>query len=202
MPFRTGIAPAQTLRRTLSRLNPQRLEHAFCAWTASLAERVKGVVAVDGKVLRGSKQEASGKGAFISAFAHEARLILAQRAVESKSNEISAIPDLLDMLALDGTIVTLDAMGTQKQIAQKIISRKADDVLAVKGNQERLEEDIALFFNDPIVNAQCACHEETTSGHGRRATHDPRYRCRLARRASSTMGGVEKHPFPHHAAYP
>ena len=93
-------------------------------------------------------------------------------------------------------------MGTQKQIAQKIISRKADDVLAVKGNQERLEEDIALFFDDPIVNAQCACHEETTSGHGRRATHDPHYQCRLARRASSTMGGVEKHPFPHHAAYP
>ena len=169
LPFKNGIAPAQTLRRTLSRLNPQRLEQAFCSWTASLAERVKGVVAVDGKTLRGSKQDASGKGALhlISAFAHEAGLIVAQRAVDDKSNEISAIPDLLDMLALDGTIVTLDAMGTQKQIARKIISKKADYVLAVKGNQGKLEEEIALFFDDPIVSAQCACHENTTGGHGR-----------------------------------
>ena len=124
---------------------------------------------MDGKTLRGSKQEASGKGALhlISAFAHEAGLILAQRAVDGKSNEISAMPELLDMLALDGTIVTLDAMGTQKQIARKIISRKADYVLAVKGNQGRLEEEIALFFDDPVVSARCACHENTTGGHGR-----------------------------------
>ena len=169
LPFKKGVAPAQTLRRTLSRLDPQRLEQAFCSWTASLAKRVKGVVAVDGKTLRGSKQEASGKGALhlISAFAHESGLILAQRAVDSKSNEISAIPELLDMLALDGAIVTLDAMGTQKQIARKIISKEADYVLAVKGNQGRLEEEIALFFDDPIASAQCACHEETTGGHGR-----------------------------------
>ena len=169
LPFKHGIAPAQTLRRTLSRLTPQRLEQAFCAWTASLAERVKGVVAVDGKTLRGSRQEASGKGALhlISAFAHEAGLILAQRAVDSKSNEISAIPELLDMLALDGTIVTLDAMGTQKQITRKIISKKADYVLAIKGNQGRREEEIALFFDHPVVSARCACHETTTGEHGR-----------------------------------
>ena len=169
LPLRHGIAPAQTLRRTLSRLNPQRLEQAFCSWTASLTERVRGVVAIDGKTLRGSRREASGKGALhlISAFAHEAGLILAQRAVDTKSNEISAIPELPDMITLDGTIVTLDAMGTQKQIVRKIISRKADYVLAVKGNQGRLEEEIALFFDDPVVSAGCACHEETTGGHGR-----------------------------------
>ena len=71
------------------------------------------------------------------------------------------------MPALDGTIVTLDAMGTQKQIARKIISRKADYVLAIKGNQGKLEDEIALFLDDPVVSAQCACHENTTGGHGR-----------------------------------
>lgn len=169
LPFERGIAPAQTLRRTLARLDPQALEKAFAGWTASLAERVRGVVAVDGKTVRGSKQEASGKGALhlVSAFAHETGLILAQQAVDGKSNEITAIPDLLDMLVLEGAIVTIDAMGTQKEIATKIIAKKADYVLALKGNQSTLKNDAALFFADPALTADCPCHKETTSGHGR-----------------------------------
>jgi predicted transposase YbfD/YdcC len=169
LPFERGIAPAQTLRRTLARLDPRRLEEAFAAWTASLAERVRGVVAIDGKTVRGSRQDADGKGALhlVSAYAHEAGLVLAQRAVDGKSNEITAIPELLDMLALEGAIVTLDAMGTQKEIARKIIARKADYVLALKGNQGTLEEDAALFFADPVLAADCPCHEETAIGHGR-----------------------------------
>jgi len=169
LPFERGIAPAQTLRRTLARLDPRRLEEAFAAWTARLTERVRGVVAVDGKTVRGSKQDADGKGALhlVSAYAHEAGLILAQQAVDGKSNEITAIPELLDMLALEGAIVTIDAMGTQKEIAARIVARKADYVLALKGNQGTLEEDAALFFADPVLAADCPCHEETTSGHGR-----------------------------------
>lgn len=169
LPFERGIAPAQTLRRTLARLDPRRLEEAFAAWTASLAERVRGVVAVDGKTVRGSKQDAGGKGALhlVSAYAHEAGLILAQRAVDGKSNEITAIPELLDMLALEGAIVTIDAMGTQKEIAGKIVAKKADYVLALKGNQGTLQEDAALFFADPVLARDCPCHEETASGHGR-----------------------------------
>jgi predicted transposase YbfD/YdcC len=168
-PFERGIAPAQTLRRTLARLDPQRLEEAFAAWTASLRERVRGIVAVDGKTVRGSKHNAEGKGALhlVSAYAHEAGLILAQRAVDGKSNEITAIPELLDMLALEGAIVTLDAMGTQKEIAGKILAKKADYVLALKGNQASLHEDAALFFTDPVLAADCPCHQETVSGHGR-----------------------------------
>jgi len=168
-PFERGIAPAQTLRRTLARLDPRRLEEAFAAWAASLAERVRGVVAVDGKTVRGSKQDADGKGALhlVSAYAHEAGLILAQRAVDGKSNEITAIPELLDMLAIEGAIVTIDAMGTQKEIAGKIVAKKADYVLALKGNQGTLEEDAALFFSDPVLAADCPCHEDTASGHGR-----------------------------------
>lgn len=169
LPFERGIAPAQTLRRTLARLDPRRLEEAFATWTAGLAEHVRGVVAVDGKTVRGSKQDAEGKGALhlVSAYAHEAGLILAQRAVDGKSNEIIAIPELLDMLVIEGAIVTLDAMGTQKEIASKIIAKKADYVLALKGNQGTLEEDAARFFADPVLAADCPCHEETASGHGR-----------------------------------
>lgn len=169
LPFERGVAPAQTLRRTLARLEPGPLEEAFAAWTASLAERVRGVVAVDGKTVRGSRQDADGTGALhlVSAYAHEAGLILAQRAVDGKSNEITAIPELLDMLSLEGAIVTIDAMGTQKEIAGRILARKADYVLALKGNQGTLEEDAALFFADPVLAADCPCHEETAGGHGR-----------------------------------
>lgn len=167
--FRNGVAPAQTLRRTLARLDPRRLEEAFAAWTASLQELVRGVVAIDGKTLRGSKHEAGGKGALhlVSAFAHEAGLLLAQRAVEGKSNEITAIPDLLDMLKLEGAIVTIDAMGTQKDIAAKIVAKQADYVLALKGNQGALHEDAALFFADPVLAKDCPHHQETSGGHGR-----------------------------------
>lgn len=169
LPFEHGIAPAQTLRRTLARLDARRLEEAFAAWTASLARRVRGVVAIDGKTLRGSKHDADGKGALhlVAAFAHQAGLILAQRAVDGKSNEITAIPELLDMLELEGAIVTIDAMGTQKHIAAKIVAKKADYVLALKGNQGTLEEDVALFFADPVLAADCPRHTETAGGHGR-----------------------------------
>lgn len=169
LPFERGVAPAQTLRRTLARLDPQRLEEAFAAWTARLAERVHGVVAIDGKTVRGSRRDADGKGALhlVSAYAHAAGLVLAQRAVDGKSNEITAIPELLDLLAIEGAIVTIDAMGTQKEIAGRIVARKADYVLALKGNQGTLEKDAALFFADPVLAADCPCHEETTGGHGR-----------------------------------
>ena len=161
LPFEHGIAPAQTVRRTLARLDPRRFEEVFAAWTASLAGRVRGVVAIDGKSVRGSKRDADGKGALhlISAWAHEAGLVLAQRAVDGKSNEITAIPELLDMLALEGAIVTIDAMGTQKDIAAMIVAKKADYVLALKGNQGTLEDAAALFFADPVLAADCPPQE-------------------------------------------
>jgi predicted transposase YbfD/YdcC len=170
LPFAQGIAPSQTLKRTFARLEPRRLEMAFAGWAKSLAGRIRGVVAIDGKTVRGSKQDADGTGALhlVQAWTHEAGLVLAQRAVDTKRNEITAIPELLDMLALDGAIVTIDAMGTQKEIAAKIVSRKADYVLALKGNQGTLEEDVELFFDDPVLAAKCSCHEqEPEIGHGR-----------------------------------
>lgn len=169
LPFENGVAPAQTLRRTLARLDPRSLEEAFAVWTARLAQRVRGVIAVDGKTVRGSKRDALGAGALhlVSAYAHQAGLVLAQRAVDTKSNEITAIPELLDMLSLEGAIVTIDAMGTQTEIASKVVAKKADYVLALKGNQGALQQDVAQFFADPELAGECPCHEATESGHGR-----------------------------------
>lgn len=168
-PFENGIAPAQTLSRILARLDPRRLEEAFSCWSAGLCGRVAGVVAVDGKTVRGSKKAADGSGALhlVSAYAHDAGLVLAQRAVADKSNEIAAIPELLDLLDLSGAIVTIDAMGTQKEIAAKIRNKKADYVLALKGNQGTLRDDVARFFDDPALVADCVSHVENDVGHGR-----------------------------------
>src|SRR5271166_1731036 len=101
----------------------------------------------------GQKQDKSGAGALhvVSAFAHEAGLVLAARAVEAKGNEITAIPELLDLLAIEGAIVTIDAIGTQKAIAAKIVEKQADYVLALKENQGSLHADVADFFADPAL---------------------------------------------------
>lgn len=170
LPFKNGIPTAQTLRKVFRLLDTEALQRGFAAWTASLrAEAAREVIAVDGKTLRGSKTSADGKGALhvVSAYATEAGLVLAQRAVDGKSNEITAIPELLGMLNLKGAIVTIDAMGTQKEIARRIVDKGADYVLALKGNQTSLHEDAELFFADPVLAAGCAASAQTDAGHGR-----------------------------------
>jgi predicted transposase YbfD/YdcC len=169
LPFANGIATAQTLRKVFRLLDTQALQRGFAAWAASLRAEAREVIAVDGKTLRGSKRSPDGKGALhlVSAYATKAGLVLAQRAVDGKSNEITAIPELLDMLNLSGAIVSIDAMGTQKEIARRIADKGADYVLALKGNQTSLHEDAALFFADPVCAADCAASAETDAGHGR-----------------------------------
>ena len=150
-------------------LDPNALQAAFSSWVASLQAKVSGVVAIDGKTLRGSKQDKSGAGALhvVSAYAHEAGLVLAARAVQAKSNEITAIPELLDMLAIEGAIVSIDAMGTQKAIAAKIVEQEADYVLACKENQGGLLADVEEFFADPALRDGGQAHRSTDAGHGR-----------------------------------
>jgi len=169
LPFRAGIAPAQTLRRVLRALDPVALEGAFAGWVASLQDKVSGVVAIDGKTLRGSKQDRGGDGALhmVSAYAHASGLVLAQRAVEETSNEIAAIPELLNMLEVEGAIVTIDAIGTQTALAETIIDAKADYLLALKENQRTLQKDVAEYFADPQLSADCPCVRRGDSGHGR-----------------------------------
>ncbi len=150
-------------------LDAQALQRRFAAWAASARGAARAVIAVDGKTLRGSKMSPDGTGALhlVSAYATEAGLVLAQRAVDGKSNEITAIPELLDILNLKGAIVTIDAMGTQKEIARRVIDKGADYLLAFKGNQTNLHTDVALFFADPVGEAACAREVETDAGHGR-----------------------------------
>lgn len=170
LPFGNGIATAQTFRKVFRLLDAPALTKGFAAWAASARGGLEGqVVAVDGKTLRGSKTSPDGKGALhlVSAYATEAGLVLAQRAVDGKSNEITAIPELLDLLDLKGAIVSIDAIGTQKEIAARIVDKGADYVLALKGNQTSLREDAALFFADPALGAACARKHHVDAGHGR-----------------------------------
>lgn len=168
LPFANGVATAQTLRKVFRLLDAQALERGFAAWAASMRPAAREVIAVDGKTLRGSRQS-DGTGALhlVSAYATAAGLVLAQRAVDGKSNEITAIPELLDMLNIKGAIVSIDAMGTQKAIAAHIVEKGGDYVLALKGNQTSLHDDARLFVADPACAATCATETEIDADHGR-----------------------------------
>ncbi|MGH7784642.1 MAG: ISAs1 family transposase [Candidatus Binatia bacterium] len=169
LPYKYGVPQAQTFRKVFQLLNPTALEKCLASWVASLQDVVHGVIAIDGKTLRGSKKTADGDGALhlLSAYACAAGLVIGQRAVDGKSNEIKAIPQLLDMLAIKGAIVSIDAMGTQKAIAAKIVEHEADYVLALKGNQSALHDDVKRFFADAELAANCVLHKTTDTGHGR-----------------------------------
>ena len=167
----SGIPSHDTFNRVFSALDPEELEKGFVAWVSSIAKLTAGeVVAIDGKTLRGAS-EPSKKGPdkkaivhMVSAWANTNSLVLGQRKVDEKSNEITAIPKLLDALELSGTVVTIDAMGCQRAIAEKIIGKKADYILAVKENQGHLLEEIKDSFQ---MLAADAVAEEIDYGHGR-----------------------------------
>lgn len=173
LPYADGIATAQTFRKVFRLLDARHLGEGFAQWAASLREAAgtssTETIAIDGKTLRGSKGHGAAGGALhlVSAYATQAGLVLAQRAVEGKSNEITAIPDLLDRLALDGAIVSIDAMGTQAAIAAKIVAADGDYVLALKGNQTSLHEDATLFLADPACAGDAPVAETIELGHGR-----------------------------------
>jgi predicted transposase YbfD/YdcC len=144
-----GIPSHDTFARVIARLKPEELQQCFVRWMQAVSEVTEGeVVAIDGKTLRRSFDRATGKSAIhmVSAWASANRLVLGQQKVEEKSNEITAIPALLQLLELKGCIVTIDAMGCQKAIAQTIIKQEADYVLTLKANQGWLYEEVQRFF--------------------------------------------------------
>src|SRR4029077_3501569 len=128
-------------------IDAEKFQRCFVAWVAALTGTSAEVVAIDGKTVRRSYQKKGAKAPIhmVSAFAARQRLVLGQVKVAEKSNEIVAIPKLLDMLAIEGAIVTIDAIGCQRDIAQKVVDKKADYVLALKGNQGSLRQDVELF---------------------------------------------------------
>jgi len=146
-PFRDGTPSHDHLGDIFATLDAEAFQRCFVAWVASLTGVSAEVIAIDGKTMRRSYQKKGGRDAIhmVSAFAARQRLVLGQIKVADKSNEIIAIPKLLDMLAIEGAIVTIDAVGCQRAIAQKIVDKKADYLLALKGNQATLRDDVALF---------------------------------------------------------
>lgn len=144
-----GIPSHDTIARLFAALDPSGLQACFLSWVKALAHLSAGeVIAIDGKTLRHSYDTGGNKGAIhmVSAWATQNRLVLGQVKVDEKSNEITAIPQLLSVLDLTGCVVTIDAMGTQKAIAQQIIDRGGDYVLSLKGNQGNLHQDVQQLF--------------------------------------------------------
>jgi predicted transposase YbfD/YdcC len=146
-----GIPSHDTIERVFARLRPNQLQQCFLNWVQAVFEISEGqLIALDGKTLRGSYYERDGKQGMIhmvSAWATENRIVLAQRKVNEKSNEITAIPELLRVLDLAGAVVSIDAMGCQTAIAAQIVEQQGDYVLALKGNQGNLFEDVAQLFD-------------------------------------------------------
>jgi predicted transposase YbfD/YdcC len=144
-----GIPSHDTFGRVFSLIDAQQFQFAFYDWVLAVNEITAGqVINIDGKCLRGSDEKRVGKRAIymVSAWAEANEIVLGQRKVDEKSNEITAIPELLKILSISGCIVTIDAIGTQTNIAQTIIEAKADYVLSVKKNQGNLFEDISVLF--------------------------------------------------------
>ena len=169
-----GIPSHDTFGRVFSRIDAQEFQLAFYEWVWAVNDIIQGqIINIDGKQLRGSKDKVLGKRAIymVSAWAEENELVLGQRKVDEKSNEITAIPELLKLLALSGCIVTIDAIGTQTNIAKTIVEAEADYVLSVKENQGHLYEDIAVLFGvDQAQNFKYASLEyaqTTNKAHGR-----------------------------------
>jgi predicted transposase YbfD/YdcC len=169
-----GIPSHDTFGRVFALLNPRALQDGFLKWVQAVAESTLGrVVAIDGKTARRSFDKAAGKGALhmVSAWASENRLLLGQQACDGKSNEITAIPELIKNIEISGAIVTIDAMGCQKDIVAAIRAADADYVLAVKDNQPTLHGDIRAVFTAGFDNNFAGmehhrfCTEE--QGHGR-----------------------------------
>ncbi len=175
-PFAAGTPAHDHLGDILATLDAEAFQRCFVAWVAALVGVPEGVVAIDGKTVRRSKGVAKDAIHMVSAFAARQRLVLGQVKVADKGNEIVAIPKLLDMLAIEGAVVTIDAMGCQRAIAQKIVNKKADYILALKGNQGTLREDVELFAAEQKANDfkdTTITHHQTVDGdHGRIETRD------------------------------
>jgi predicted transposase YbfD/YdcC len=180
LPYQNWTPSDDTLRRFFRRIHPKAFQERFVKWTASLKILNTKHISIDGKVSRHTFDGDQNPLHLVSAFASESRLILGQAKVSDKSNEIKAIPELLAMLDLSGSIITIDGMGCQRAIAEQIQEAKADYVLSLKGNQSTLHDDVKLLFQDSYIlenldkESQCV---DVNSDHGRLETR----RCKVVK---------------------
>jgi len=150
--LRNGIPSHDTFNRVFSALDPKEFLDCFLRWTQSVRRAIpQEIVAVDGKALRRAINKGQSPKYVVSAWAHSNQLVLGQLKVEEKSNEITAVPELLRVLELAGCIVTIDAMGCQKKIAREIIEADADYLLALKGNQETVHQEVKSFLDSTLA---------------------------------------------------
>lgn len=186
-PYRCGIPSHDAISDLFILLSPSAFGSCFMDWVNAIHRITKGsVVALDGKTVRGAASAGGKKSALhiVSAYASMQRICLGQIVVDEKSNEITAIPKLLDLLTLEGSIVTIDAMGCQKDIASKVVSKKADYILMVKDNQEGLKEQVLKVFGR---TEGLKSTESVDSGHGRVETR----RCEVTSRLDFLDGREE-----------
>lgn len=171
LPFKNGIPSDDTFRRFFRALDPDQFQALFREWVRSFQPKLgEGVIAIDGKSSRHSFDQDKKMLHMISAYASEAGLVLAQEKVEEKSNEITAIPKILEWLDVRGSTVTIDAMGCQEQIANTIVSKEGNYIFALKGNQGTLHEDVLLYMEDPGIIKNLTSYTHHDKGHGRLET--------------------------------
>lgn len=170
LPFENGIASVDTFERIFSLLNPKQFEECFLEWVNFIKKDGNNeIVAIDGKTLRRSGTNGRKPLHMVNAWACRNRLVLGCKTVDEKSNEITAVPEVLKLLCLKNTTVTLDAMGCQTKTAQQIVDGGGDFVISLKGNQGTLHDDVKTFFElkDPLKNDSIKIHQSTTKDHGR-----------------------------------
>lgn len=174
LPLSNGIPSHDTIRRVFIRLDPAQLQRCFLSWVEAVRGETDGdVVAIDGKTLRRSAEQASGQSPLhmVSAWAAADGLVLGQTPTASHSNEITAIPALLELLKINGCVVTIDAEGLQREITEKIVAKKADYVIALKANQPTVHEDVKYFFREldreDLEEGWVTSHKTVDKGHGR-----------------------------------
>lgn len=172
-----GIPSHDTFNRVFSLIDPKEFERRFAHWVQVVSGKLKGQIAIDGKMIKGSGNHQKGQEPLwiVSAWATDLNLVLAQTGVAKKSNEITAIPQILDLLSLNGCIVSIDAMGCQKSIARDIQERSGDYVLALKGNQGNLHAEVVNFFDQAeLVDYEHVAHDCHTSYEKNRGREETR----------------------------
>lgn len=168
LPFKNGIPSADTFERVFGLLNPKKFEQCLAEWAMHLQLNYAGeIISIDGKTARRSGSKGIKPIHMVNAWAHKNKVVLSCKAVNEKSNEITAIPEVLKMLSLKGTTVTMDAMGCQHELGTQIVDQDGDYALALKGNQGTLHDDVKTFFELEEKNQNIETHETIEKDHGR-----------------------------------